>query len=173
MHPSRQNGFTLIELVVTLAIVAVLGLLTVPVLQVTRQRIKEQALQHALREIRDALDAYKRAADAGVIDVDIEASGYPATLEVLVDGVPRQENLKKQKNVSKLYFLRRIPRDPMDVARARRIGVGGIEPPLSAYQTDVQTTRLYAADARGGIRTHVKSAEEAEANPLDDPSKGE
>lgn len=114
MHPSRQNGFTLIELVVTLAIVAVLGLLTVPVLQVTRQRIKEQALQHALREIRDALDAYKRAADAGVIDVDIEASGYPATLEVLVDGVPRQENLKKQKNVSKLYFLRRIPRDPMD-----------------------------------------------------------
>jgi general secretion pathway protein G len=117
MHPRLQAGFTLLELVVTLAIVALLGVMTVPVMEVTRQRIKEQSLHHALREIRDALDAYKRAADAGVIDADIEASGYPASLEVLVDGVPRLEGKKKSK-ITKLYFLRRIPRDPMDQSDA-------------------------------------------------------
>jgi len=117
MRLNRQTGFTLLELVVTLAIVAVLGVMTVPVMEVTRQRIKEQSLNHALREIRDALDAYKRAADAGVIDVDIEASGYPPSLDVLVDGVPRVEGKKKSK-ISRLYFLRRIPRDPMDESDA-------------------------------------------------------
>ena len=113
MRARRLAGFTLLELVVTLAIVAVLGVLTVPIMEVTRQRIKEQALSRALREIRGALDAYKRAADEGLIDVDTEASGYPASLELLVDGVPRLEGKKKSK-IAKLYFLRRVPRDPMD-----------------------------------------------------------
>jgi general secretion pathway protein G len=113
MRLERQAGFTLLELVVTLAIVAVLGVLTVPVMEVTRQRVKEQSLTRALREIRGALDAYKRAADDGLIEVDMEASGYPANLNVLVEGVPRVEGKKKSKN-TKLYFLRRVPRDPMD-----------------------------------------------------------
>lgn len=106
----RETGFTLIELMVTLVIVSVLGLLTVPVVEVTMQRAKEQSLRHALREIRDALDAYKRAADEGAIDVAADASGYPPSLEILVDGVPKRDDRKK----GKLFFLRRIPRDPMN-----------------------------------------------------------
>jgi len=117
MRLNRQAGFTLLELVVTLAIVAVLGVLTVPVMEVTRQRVREQTLSQALHEIRAALDAYKRAADAGLIDVDNEASGYPASLDVLVDGVPRMEG-KKKSSSAKLYFLRRVPRDPMDESGA-------------------------------------------------------
>jgi general secretion pathway protein G len=105
----RLAGFTLLELMVTLAIVAVLGLLTVPVLQISVQRAKEQELRLALREIRAALDAYKRAGDEGEIEVPVDASGYPPSLEVLVDGVARRDANKK----GKLYFLRRVPRDPM------------------------------------------------------------
>jgi general secretion pathway protein G len=88
----------------------VLGVLTVPVVEVTLQRGKEQSLRHALREIRAALDAYKRAADEGAIEVSSDASGYPPSLEILVEGVPRRDDRKK----GKLYFLRRIPRDPMN-----------------------------------------------------------
>jgi general secretion pathway protein G len=109
---NRQRGFSLLELMVVLTIVSVLGLLTVPVLQLSQQRVKEQELRHALREIRAALDAYKRAAEEGEIDTPATASGYPPSLELLVEGVaPRLEGKKKN---TKLYFLRRVPRDPLN-----------------------------------------------------------
>ena len=110
MRSERNAGFTLIELMVTLAIVAVLGMLTVPVMEITLQRTRERDLRHALREIRDALDAYKRASEEGVIESSNDASGYPPNLEMLVDGVARRDDSKK----GKLYFLRRIPRDPVN-----------------------------------------------------------
>jgi len=110
MRSERNAGFTLIELMVTLVIVAVLGMLTVPVVEVTLQRGKERDLRHALREIRDALDAYKRASEEGAIESVNDASGYPPNLEMLVEGVPRRDDRKK----GKLYFLRRIPSDPMN-----------------------------------------------------------
>lgn len=108
MRAGRQPGFTLIELLVTLAILAVLATLVVPVAQVQVQRGKEQELRAALREIRAALDAYKRATDEGRIRKDIGATGYPASLEVLVEGADDQRDPQRRK----LYFLRRIPRDP-------------------------------------------------------------
>lgn len=110
MRSKRHAGFTLIELMVTLVIVAVLGMITVPVVEVTLQRGKERDLRHALREIRDALDAYKRASEEGTIESANDASGYPPNLEMLVEGVPRRDDSKK----GKLYFLRRIPRDPVN-----------------------------------------------------------
>lgn len=104
------RGFTLIELLVTLAIIALLGTLAVPVATIAHQRSKEAELRSALKEIREAIDAYKRAGDEGQIEVEPTATGYPATLAVLVQGVPRRD----QRIKGKLYFLRRVPADPMN-----------------------------------------------------------
>jgi len=108
------RGFTLIELLVTLAIVAVLALFTVPVAEVAVQRADEAELRRALREIRDAIDAYKTASDEGRIVRTVGASGYPKDLAVLVDGVEDAKDPKK----AKIYFLRRIPHNPMDAGHA-------------------------------------------------------
>lgn len=103
-----QRGFTLMELVVTLALLGLLAMLAAPLAELALQRSREQALREALREIRGALDRYKAAADRGLIERAAGDSGYPPNLQVLVDGVPN----KKSPNDEKLYFLRRVPRDP-------------------------------------------------------------
>lgn len=102
-------GFTLIEMMVTLAIIAVLATLVVPMAQISVQRSKEQELRLALREIRNAIDAYKRASDEGRLPRDSNSNGYPASLQILVDGVGDDKHPKRQK----IRFLRRLPRDPM------------------------------------------------------------
>jgi general secretion pathway protein G len=105
----HNSGFTFIELMMTLAIMAVLLLVAVPMAQITIQQDKERELRRALVQIREGLDAYKRAADRGRIAVKIGESGYPKKLEDLVDGVPDQRSPGREN----LYFLRTIPRDPM------------------------------------------------------------
>lgn len=107
-RPARWRGFTLIELLVTVAIVGVLATVTVPLAQLTVQRHKEQELRRGLRELRTAIDAYKRAADEGRILRRVDDSGYPPTLQLLVDGV---EDARRSDR-GRLYFLRRLPRDP-------------------------------------------------------------
>ncbi|MBX9676914.1 MAG: general secretion pathway protein GspG [Methylotenera sp.] len=105
----RLKGFTLIELIVTVTIVAVLASVAMPMLKMTVQRSKENELRANLRLIREAIDAYKKAADDGRIKKSIEDTGYPPNLEILVNGVVNE----KDANKNKLKFLRRIPLDPM------------------------------------------------------------
>jgi general secretion pathway protein G len=101
-------GFTLIELVITVAIVALLATAVLPVSELVVQRTNEQDLRRSLRQIREAIDAYKQASDEGRIKKSVGDSGYPKKLEELVEGVDDQKNPNK----AKIYFLRRIPRDP-------------------------------------------------------------
>ena len=105
----RPRGFTLIELLVTLAILGLLAALAVPTLEMTAKRHKEQELRSALREIRSAIDAYKKAADEGKIERKADESGYPPSLDVLYQGVLDAGDPEKKR---KIYFLRRLPRDP-------------------------------------------------------------
>jgi general secretion pathway protein G len=111
-RPTWHPGFTLIELVVTVAIVGLLSTLAVPMAELAVKRTKEQELRWDLREIRTAIDAYKKAVDDGRIVITADQSGYPPTLQVLVDGVEDAHSPDEKKN--RIYFLRRIPRDPMD-----------------------------------------------------------
>lgn len=108
MKPWAERGFTLVELLVTLAVLAVLATLVVPVAQIHAQRRQEAELRLALRDIRQAIDAYKRAVDEGRIARSAGASGYPPKLGTLVDGVPDQ----RSPGGARLVFLRRVPRDP-------------------------------------------------------------
>lgn len=103
-----SSGFTLVEVLVTLAIVAVLAAMVLPLAELSAKRVKEQELRRNLREIRTAIDAYKQAADEGRINKAPGESGYPKTLEMLTEGV---EDLKSP-NKARIYFLRRLPRDP-------------------------------------------------------------
>ncbi len=105
----RGHGFTLIELMVSLAIIAVMASVATPMIQLTLQRQKEQQLREYLREIRHAIDAYKRAVDDGRIKKNSDASGYPPTLQALVEGA---QDIKDPKH-KVLRFLRRVPQDPM------------------------------------------------------------
>jgi general secretion pathway protein G len=105
----RHRGFTIVELVITVGIVALLATAAVPSAQLLLQRQREGDLRAALRTIRDALDAYKHASDAGRIKKKLDETGYPPDLNALVDGV---EDAGSAKEGVKIYFLRRLPRDP-------------------------------------------------------------
>ena len=105
----RHAGFSFIELLVTLAIISVLASIVYPMAELRQQRQREQELRMALREVRAALDAYKQAGDEGRIQRRAGDSGYPRSLQELVEGVEDVKDPTRRK----LYFLRRIPRDPM------------------------------------------------------------
>ena len=121
-----EAGFTLAELVMVAAVLALLAAVTLPVAKFTSRRAKEMELRSALRDMRAAIDEYKRYSDAGLIPVDLGTDGYPAELEILVEGVDIVGQVDK-----KLKLLRRIPVDPM---------TGEQEWGLRSYQDDADST---------------------------------
>lgn len=104
-----ESGFTLIELLITVAILALLASGAMTFADLAVKRGQEQELRSSLRQIREAIDAYKAATDAGRIRKASDESGYPPTLTALTGGVPDAA----QADGRKQYFLRRLPRDPM------------------------------------------------------------
>jgi general secretion pathway protein G len=98
-------GLTLVELIITVAIVGILACAALPVAKFQVKRQKERELRRDLWEMRDAIDRYKDAADRGAFQIKADSNGYPPDLQTLVDGVTAQDK--------KVRFLRAIPVDPM------------------------------------------------------------
>lgn len=145
-----QKGFTFIELVITLAIMAVLVMVAVPLAQVSVQRDKEGELRESLAQIREALDAYKRAVDQGRVMIKIGDSGYPKKLEDLVEGVPDRRSPSKQN----LYFLRSLPRDPMsnpEIAPGESWGLRSYASPPDDPQEGEDVFDVYSKSEKIGL----------------------
>ena len=107
-----DRGYTFVELIVVTTIVLILAAAVQPLVRVTITRQKEAELRRVLREMRDAIDKYKDAADLQMIpptELKFGSEGYPPTLETLVDGV----SVANDATGRKLKFLRRVPMDPM------------------------------------------------------------
>ena len=117
-------------MVVTVAVLGILAAVTLPVVKFTEKRTKEMELRSDLRQMRSAIDDFKRYSDSGYIPVDLGTDGYPKDLDTLVDGVDVVGQVDK-----KIRFLRRIPVDPM---------TGTDEWGLRSYQDDPD------ADSWGG-----------------------
>lgn len=105
---AHRRGFTLLELLISLAILSALAVLAYPAAETLSKKRREHELMLALREIRGALDAYKDATNRGRIAIKLGDSGYPPSLEALVEGVPDATSQEG----GRLYFLRRVPVDP-------------------------------------------------------------
>jgi general secretion pathway protein G len=103
-----SKGLTLVELIATVTIISILAMGALPLAKISIKRQKELELRRALREMREAIDRYKDAADRNYIEVKLGTDGYPPDLETLVKGVTQVNSTDK-----KLRFLRRIPIDPM------------------------------------------------------------
>jgi len=114
LRTRAKSGFSLIELLVVISIMAVLASVALPLTELSRQRAKEEELRRSLREIRNAIDAYKRLVDLGSIQRPADGSGYPPSLDVLAGGVA---DARSPLGV-KVYLLRQLPRDPFAPAEA-------------------------------------------------------
>ena len=129
MRQRDSSGFTLVEMIITLSLLAILALSALPLGKMAVKRENEIELARALRLMREAIDAYKKLADEKKIEVEEDTEGYPPTLETLVKGVEVQDkDAKGQAGRKKtVKLLRRIPKDPM---------TGSFDWGLRSYQDD-------------------------------------
>ena len=139
-----MKGFTLLELVITVAILGLLASVALPLAEVTVQRGKEQDLRRSLRDIRGAIDAWKRAADEGVIEKGVGKSGYPPSLAALAEGAVDKRDPKG----GRIYFLRRVPADPVG---AEPWGLRSYASPVDAPQSGEDVFDVHSKSSQAGL----------------------
>jgi general secretion pathway protein G len=148
----RARGFTIIELVVTVGIVSLLATAAIPSAQLVYQRQREGELRASLRTLRAAIDAYKLASDTGRIKKQLDKTGYPPDLNVLVEGVDDAANPKEG---AKIYFLRRVPRDPFwpdaTTPAAETWGLRSYASPADDPQPGDDVYDVYSRSPRKGL----------------------
>ena len=149
--PAGYRGFTLIELIIVVAIMAILASSAMPLYELNVQREKEQELRAGLRQIREAIDAYKRAVSEGRIARKADESDYPRKLEHLIEGMPDMRDPAKRK----IYFLRRLPRDPMSsdptLSNADTWGKRAYESPSDHPQEGDDVFDVYSRSRKTGL----------------------
>jgi general secretion pathway protein G len=148
---TMPRGFTLIELIIVVAIVAILASGLMPLIELAAQRSKEQDLRAALRDMRTAIDAYKQAVDEGRVAKKADESGYPPSLALLATGVPNEKDPEKRK----IYFLRRIPRDPFfvdsQVSAEKTWGLRSYESPPDDPRDGKDVFDVYSTSRKIGL----------------------
>lgn len=127
---SRKGGFTLTEMLVTMAILAILAAAVLPLAKNAVKREKEIELRRSLRLLREAIDAFKKLADEKKFEFESETEGYPPDLETLVKGIDVTIKEGNEEKVKHIKFLRRIPIDPM---------TNSVEWGLRSYQDDPES----------------------------------
>jgi general secretion pathway protein G len=143
LRDSRAHGFTVVELAIVAAMIAILTAMVVPIARYTVKRQKELELRDQLRSMRNAIDKYKQYSDGGLIQIQLGNEGYPPDLETLVDGVPQIGQVNK-----KMKFLRQVPIDPM---------TGKAEWGLRSFQDDPDSvawggSNVYDVHSLSGLR---------------------
>lgn len=146
----HARGFTLIEMLVVLALLGVLASAARPLLEMSVQRGREHELRQALRTLREGLDTYRRTVEAGSIVLSPEDSGYPKSLQLLVDGVADA----KSPNGRKIYFLRRLPRDPFapsELSAAETWGLRSYDSPPDDPRAGKDVFDVYSRSERRAL----------------------